>query len=155
MPIQKRLKSTERIKLRRKRLSESLPKGWQSALQHPLMLGLCYQNTKFNPTPENVDQAIREVRGWKGATDIQKVFVLALDLLLEKGTGEGFLEPDVYNRLWEHLLRNEDKLEYWPKQTFVWSIYHDHFKLNQYEAGQLQLPKPPRKVKLKLKRKRK
>ena len=154
MPIQKRLTEAQRKRERSRRLSQSLPKGWKQAIRHDLIQRLTY-NRNFDQSAEGVDRAIRRVTGWKGASDIEKVFVLALDLLLEKGTGEGVLDPDQYNRLWEHLLRNDDKLEFGPRQTFIWDIYHDHFKLNNYEAGELSLPEIPRKVKIKLKRKRK
>lgn len=154
MAIAKRLSAEERADKAEKRLRESLPKGWDRATLHPLLLKICYDK-RFEPTAYNVFNAIRTVKGWRGATDTEKVFVLALDLVMEKAFGEGVIEPDTYNRLWDHLLNNEENLEFYPKQVFLWDIFNDHYGLNNIEPGGLHLPERFRKIKLKRKKTRK
>jgi hypothetical protein len=154
MAFKKRLSTEERAKKRKQRLIASLPKGWKAALNHKLLRHVCaFQH--FDPTPENILEAIAIVKSFRGASDIQKVFVLAFDIVLEKGTGEGVLSPDAYNRLWDHLISNENKLDYWSQMIWRWDIYHDSYGLTKYEPGQLALAEPPRKIKLKRKLKRK
>ena len=146
MPIKKRL--TEK-----QRLTRSLPKGWKSALRHPLLKALTHAD-HFNPTPINVSKAISTVSSWRGASDVEKVFVLALDLVMEKAYGEGVLSESNYNRLWDHLVNNEHKLDTWARQTFLWDIYHDHYGLVPLENGALELPKPKIVIKKKVRKKR-
>lgn len=154
MPIAQRLTPEQR-------LNKTLPKGWRSALRHPLIQKLCYGGA-FNPTPANISQAIKLTKSWKGASWAEKVFVLALDIIMEKGLGVSVLDPDTYNRLNEHLANNDNKMQaanwrIW--HTWCWDIYHDGYGLLDLEEGELDLPRPRRIVKKKLvkarKRKRK
>jgi hypothetical protein len=154
MPIKRRLSDEER-------LQRQLPKNWDKALHHPLLAKLCYKRTAFDPTPANIVRAINMTKGWKGATYTEKVFVQALDLVLEKAYGIPVLEPDTYNRLQDHLINNEDKIakeSLLAWQVWVWDIYHDHYKLQDMEAGELHIPlpvltKPKRKLKKHLRKK--
>lgn len=148
MPIKKRLTEAQRLK-------RQLPKGWRNALRHPLLAKICYRNELFNPTPANIVKAINQTKGWKGATWAEKVFVQALDLIMEKAYGVGILDVDAYNRLQDHLIGNDNKMQAYDWRiwhTWLWDIYHDHYKLQDMEAGDLELPEPPKPV-LKLKRK--
>lgn len=150
MPIAKRLSQEERVK-------KQLPKGWSRASKHPLIQKLCYGRKVSNA---DVVQAIAMTRKWKGATWWQKVFTISLDLVLEKAFGEGILAPDIYNRLQDHLENNENKIhneDIRTWMTYMWDFYHDHYGLHEMEPGDLELPKPVRKIKKskRLKRRRK
>lgn len=151
MPIKKRLSETERVR-------KQLPDGWRHAINHPLMRKQCYGHTGFDASPKNIVTAINMVKGWRGATFQQKLFVITLDLIMEKAYGEGLLDPDNYNRLQEHLDNNQDKMKaenhnVW--QTWCWDFYHDHYGLQKYNAGALileELPKPKKKIVKKIKK---
>ena len=156
MPIKKRLTEKQRIK-------KQLPKGWKSALRHPLMQKICYKKT-FDPTASNVIQAIKLTSNWRGASWAEKVFTLALDIILEKSTGTGVLATENYNRLQDHLEGNDTKMysadmRIW--MVWCWDIYHDHYKLYDIEPGALVLETPKlssvkkRRKKLVIKRTRK
>ena len=113
----------------------------------------------FDTSPKHVVATINAVKSWKGASWNQKVFVQALDLLLEKAYDRSLLDPDTYNRLQEHLHSNEHKMQaadWLAHHVWVWDIYHDYFKLQNVENGTLTLPelfktkkrpikKPPKK----------
>lgn len=146
MPIAKRLTEAER-------LNRILPKGWRSAIQHPIIKKLIHGG--FDPSPRSIVNAINTTKTWKGATWEQKVFVHALDIILEKAYGEGILDVDAYNRLQDHLTNNEHKMQasdwrVW--HIWVWDVYHDHFKLHDMEPGELVLPSPKKRLPIKKKR---
>lgn len=149
MPIVKRLSPEERLK-------KQLPKGWKATLAHPLMKKITYGPSGFNPTPKNVVQAINITKSWKGATYQQKLFVLCLDLLMEKAYGRSVLDPDNYNRLQDHMESNQDKMQ--SKEMSVWMIwcwdyYHDFYKLHDLENGTLVLRRTVNRKKIKPKAK--
>ena len=156
MPIKRRLSEKERLK-------KQLPHGWNKALEHPLMKKLTHGDSGFNPTPRNVIQAINRTKGWKGATYKEKLFVLCLDLIMEKayGEGKGVIDPYTYNRLQDHMESNQTKMQaesmiIW--MTWCWDYYHDHYRLFNTKDGSLELPvtvnrhKDKRKTKVKLKK---
>lgn len=152
MVIKKRLTEKERLK-------KQLPSGWKATLAHPLMKKISYGVNGFKPTPQNVLAAIKLTKSWKGATFQQKLFVLCLDLLMEKAYGQGVLDPDTYNRLQDHMESNQSKMQsenmsVW--QTWCWDYYNDHYKLQEVEDGELLLPRTvnTRKVKPLVKAKR-
>lgn len=146
MPIKKRLTAEERIK-------KQLPKGWRSALTHPLMKKQTYGVWGFDPTPKNIAEAIRLTKGWKGASFQQKLFVITLDLIMEKAFDRAVLEPDTYIRLQDHLESNQEKMRSESNttwQTWCWDYYNDSYGLENFEAGTLLLETP---IKRKLKKK--
>lgn len=143
MPIRKRLTEKERIK-------RQLPKGWSRAIKHPLVAKLCYNGVPFDPTPKNIVRAISQTKSWKGASWTEKVFVQALDLIMEKAFGVGILEPEAYNRLQDHLINNDTKIQVADFRTWhvwLWDIYHDGYKLQDMETGDLELPSPAKLIK--------
>jgi hypothetical protein len=151
MPIKRRLSEAERLK-------KALPKGWRSTLAHPLMQKITHNKT-FDPTPKNVIKAIKLTKSWKGASYTEKLFVMILDLLMEKAYGRGVLDPDTYNRLQDHMESNQGKIQaesYGIWMTWCWDYYHDHYGLQNVEDGTLVLPSTVnvRKVKPKMKLKR-
>lgn len=156
MPIKKRLSTKQR-------LNRQLPKGWRNTLQHPIMKKLIYDGS-IDTSTESVVAVLKSVKGWKGASWREKVFILALDLIMEKSTGKSLLDPDAYNRLQDHLTNNEHKMyaDNTAWMTYIWDIYHDHYKLQKMETGDLRLDskpklkitkKKPKKIKLKRRRK--
>lgn len=152
MPIKKRLTEKERLK-------KQLPKGWEQTLVHPLMRKVTHAGN-FDPTPANAVKAIRLTKGWKGASYTEKLFVLCLDLLMEKAFGYGVLDPDNYNRLQDHMENSQGKMQaesFSTWMTWCWDYYHDHFGLHNLEGGTLALPVTVkvRRVKPKMKPKRK
>lgn len=136
MPFKKRLSDTQRLK-------KQLPKGWRATLAHPLMKKITYGSYGFKPTPQNVIKAIKLTKSWKGASYTEKLFVLCLDLLMEKAYGKGVLDPDTYNRLQDHMESNQGKVQTESMSIWMiwcWDYYHDHYKLFDMEDGSLILP---------------
>jgi len=134
MAIKKRLSESERLR-------KQLPKGWRRTLNHPLMKKIIY-NGNFDPQPRNVVKAIRLTKGWRGASYTEKLFVLCLDLLMEKVYGEGILDVDTYNRLQDHMQSNQAKMQNESLSTWMvwsWDYYHDHCKLFDIPDGSLEL----------------
>lgn len=152
MPIKRRLTDDQRLR-------RQLPKGWKAAIRHPLLSQLCYGATSFDPTPANIVKAIITTKSWKGASWREKVFVLCLDIVLERAFGVTVLEPDNYNRLQEHLTNNNEKLyvgDWQAWHVFIWDVYHDGMGLLNMEPGDLALaPVKPPKRKPVVKKKRK
>ena len=150
MAFKKRLTEAQRLK-------KQLPKGWKHTLAHPLMQKLTYGTDGFKPTPQNVIKAIRLTKSWKGASYQEKLFVLCLDLLMEKAYGQGVLDPDNYNRLQDHMENNQDKVQAesmktW--QTWCWDYYNDYYGLQDVEDGTLTLIATVNKPTVKAKRKK-
>lgn len=141
MAIKKRLTPEQRAQA-------MLPTGWRRALRHDLLKKQYYKQQR--PTAIEVASAINMVKGWKGATWDQKVFVMSLDMIMEKAFGQGILDPDTYNRLSEHLYNNEPKIQaasFTAWHVYVWDIYHDGFGLDDMKPGELYLPPLLKKAK--------
>lgn len=136
MGIKKRLTNDQRVK-------RQLPKGWKAALTHPLMQKA--SRASGITKPKHIVDAIYLTSKWKGATWGQKVFVLALDTVMEKAFDKAILTPDNYNRLQEHLMTNDDKMfaaSFLPWMIWCWDLHHDHYKLHDLANGELSLRTP-------------
>lgn len=139
MPIKRRLNPEQRAK-------KIITPQHRRTLRHPLMQKICYGGA-FEPTAVNMAEAIQLTKSWKGASWTQKVFVQALDILMEKAFDISVLDPETYNRLQEHLKNNDDKMyaanwRIW--HIWVWDVYHDHYRLHDMAPGDLTLPTPPK-----------
>lgn len=135
MPIKKRLTETERV-------SKTLGKGWEQCFMYGTLAGIV-KFTRYDASPKNIARALKQVRGWQGASYQDKVVIFTLSSIMWRSFGESPLTDFQYDKLFKHLLDHENDilasagLHY--HQAFVW----DHRVLARHSKGALLLPETP------------
>jgi hypothetical protein len=132
MAIQKRSTPEDRAK-------KLLGNKYKASLRHRNVVPLV-RFAKFDASPLNIMRAIEEVRGWKGASYLDKVFVYILCSVMWRGSGESYLTDANFDRLREHLENKEEEILSTNGAVVHGVMLWDERQLRRYNKGGMPLP---------------